>query len=187
MIQVANRLKEVREEKGFTIEAVAEKSGISAEDLLAFEDGSKLPDVTALMQLSKAYEMSIDRILYTGGDVPKYDESKAVYANVKPVTVQANPAGDTDEQGKSSVNDTGNPSGAGKGADKKASLLTHLVFPVLCVIIYIFLGVVGGFWHPGWMIFLGIPLYYALVFVTTKIGKNVDNAVQEYMDEENKK
>lgn len=173
MSQVATRLKEVREEKNFTIEAVAEKSGIAIEELQAFEEGSKLPDANALMQLSKAYEMSIDRILYSGSEMPKYDESKAVYANVKPATVEADA---TDKKAD-----------ATSGAGRKAGILTHLVFPVLCVIIYIFLGMAGGFWHPGWIIFLGIPLYYVLVFITSRIGKNVDNAVKEYMEEEEKK
>ncbi len=176
MSQVAKRLKEVREEKNFTIEAVSEKSGISTADLQAFEEGSKLPDVTALMQLSKAYEMSIDRILYTSSEMPKYDESKAVYANVKPSDASEDEA--VAKKGSANV---------GQVSAKKAGVLTHLVFPVLCIIIYIFLGVAGGFWHPGWMIFLGIPLYYALVFITSKIGKNVDSAVKEYMDEEEKK
>lgn len=175
MSQVATRLKEVREEKNFTIEAVAEKTGIAIEELQAFEEGSKLPDAGVLMQLSKVYEMSIDRILYSGSEMPKYDESKAVYANVKPVAVDAEDA--QKESGKK----------AESAPAKKASILTHLVFPVLCIIIYIFLGVSGGFWHPGWIIFLGIPLYYALVFITSRIGKNVDNAVKEYMEEEEKK
>lgn len=173
MSQVATRFKEVREEKNFTIEALAEKSSISVADLQAFEDGSKVPDVTALMQLSRAYEMSIDRILYSGSEMPKYDESKAVYANVKPATAEEKIDADITKHGNESA--------------KKASILTHLVFPVLCVAIYLFLGIAGGFWHPGWMIFLGIPLYYGLVFITSKLGKNVDSAVQEYMDEENKK
>ncbi len=178
MSQVAKRLKEVREEKGFSIEAVAEKSSISVEDLHAFEDGSKQPDVTALMQLSKAYEMSIDRILYTSSEMPKYDESKAVYANIKPSDASKDEAANVAKKGIANV---------GQAPGKKAGILTHLVFPVLCIIIYIFLGVVGGFWHPGWMIFLGLPLYYGLVFITSRIGKNVDSAVQEYMDEENNK
>lgn len=181
MSQVAKRLKEVREEKGFTIEAVAEKSSITTADLQAFEEGTKLPDVTALMQLSKTYEMSIDRILYSNSEMPKYDESKAVYANVKPVTPEADLVkNESGRKGTHNVSESVGTSG------KKVGVLTHLVFPVLCVIIYIFLGVVGGFWHPGWIIFLGIPLYYILVLVTSKIGKNVDSAVQEYMDEENK-
>lgn len=173
MSQVAKRLKEVREEKNFTIEAVAEKSGLAVEELQSFEEGSKLPDASALMQLSKAYEMSIDRILYSGNEMPKYDESKAVYANVKPTAPkEAEQSGDSIKKVKHSG---------------KASILTHLVFPVLCVVVYLFLGVAGGFWHPGWIIFLGIPLYYGLVLITSRIGKNVDSAVQEYMDEENKK
>ena len=173
MSQVAIRFKEVREEKGFTVEALAEKSSISVADLHAFEDGSKVPDVTALMQLSKAYEMSIDRILYSGSEMPKYDESRAVYANMKPATAEEKAHSDTVKQGIVPA--------------KKASVLTHLVFPVLCVIIYLFLGIAGGFWHPGWMIFLGIPMYYGLVFITSKLGKSVDSAVQEYMSEESKK
>lgn len=177
MSQVATRLKEVREEKNFTIEAVAEKSGIAIEELQAFEEGSKLPDAGTLMQLSKAYEMSIDRILYSGSEMPKYDESKAVYANIKPAVADA-------DNTQKEVNIKADATSA---LDRKASILTHLVFPVLCIIIYIFLGVAGGFWHPGWMIFLGIPLYYALVFITSKIGKNVDKAVKEYMEEEEKK
>lgn len=180
MNQVAERLKEVREEKGYTIEYVAKQTGIAAEDLQAFETDAKLPDVTALMQLSKAYEMSIDRILYKNSEMPKYDESKAVYANVKPTEVT-----DGKGNGGEAATKVNKQSEAAK-TKSKGSFLTHLVFPILCVIIYIFLGVVGGFWHPGWLIFLGIPLYYALVFITTRIGKSVDSAVQEYMDEENK-
>ena len=175
MSQVATRLKEVREEKNFTIEAVTEKTGIAIDELQAFEEGSKLPDAGALMQLSKAYEMSIDRILYTSNEMPKYDESKAVYANVKP--------GDTTNIDKEYAALAERYS----KSDRKAKILTHSVFPVLCVAIYLFLGIAGGFWHPGWMIFLGIPLYYGLVFITSHIGKHVDNAVKEYMDEEEKK
>lgn len=175
MSQVATRLKEVREEKNFTIEAVAEKTGIAIDELQAFEEGSKLPDAGALMQLSKAYEMSIDRILYSGSEMPKYDESKAVYANVKP--------GDTTRIDKEHAALVERRS----ASNKKIMILTHMVFPVLCVAIYLFLGIAGGFWHPGWIIFLGIPLYYALVFITSRIGKSVDNAVKEYMDEEEKK
>ena len=100
-----------------------------------------------------------------------------MYANVKAVAADIDDAQKENDKKADAISTSAN----------KAGILTHLVFPVLCIIIYIFLGVVGGFWHPGWMIFLGIPLYYALVFVTSRIGKNVDNAVKEYMDEEEKK
>lgn len=173
MNQIAKRLQEVREEKGYSIEEVSKRSGLATDVLEAFETGEKQPDVSALMQLSKVYEMSIDRIIYTNQELPKYNEASAVYANVKPsATARKEAQKETASQ---------------YIPEKKTGLLSHLVFPVLCVVIYIFLGAVGGFWHPGWMIFLGIPLYYGMVFITTRIGRGVDSAVQEYVDEENKK
>lgn len=33
-------------------------------------------------------------------------------------------------------------------------------YPVLCVIVYLFLGFFLFAWHPGWVVFLTIPLYY---------------------------
>lgn len=180
MIQVAERLKEVREEKGYTVEYVADKTGILADTLSLYESGEQLPDVTVLMKLSKVYEMSIDRMIYKNTEAPMYNEANAVYANVKPAGI---PGQDEKECLKPAM---GEKQSGEKATSKKARLLTYLVFPLLCVVIYIFLGVAGGFWHPGWLIFLGIPLYYLLVWLTSRIERNVDDAVQEYVDEENK-
>lgn len=33
-------------------------------------------------------------------------------------------------------------------------------YPILCVVAYLVLGFFFGAWHPGWIIFLTIPLYY---------------------------
>ena len=35
-------------------------------------------------------------------------------------------------------------------------------YPILCTMFYLFLGFCFGQWHPGWMIFLTVPLYYTL-------------------------
>lgn len=36
-------------------------------------------------------------------------------------------------------------------------------YPLLCVVVYLFLGFFMGLWHPGWIIFLTIPFYYWVV------------------------
>lgn len=36
-------------------------------------------------------------------------------------------------------------------------------YPVACAIIYLIMGFVFGWWHPGWVIFLTIPIYYWIV------------------------
>ena len=35
--------------------------------------------------------------------------------------------------------------------------------PILCLIIFLLLGFVWGFWHPGWLVFLLIPIMPFLV------------------------
>lgn len=36
-------------------------------------------------------------------------------------------------------------------------------FPILAVIAFLFIGYVWGLWHPGWLVFLTIPVYYGTV------------------------
>lgn len=33
-------------------------------------------------------------------------------------------------------------------------------YPIFITILYLLLGFVFGLWHPGWLVFLTIPLYY---------------------------
>ncbi len=33
-------------------------------------------------------------------------------------------------------------------------------YPIFITILYLLLGAVFGLWHPGWLLFLTIPLYY---------------------------
>ena len=35
-----------------------------------------------------------------------------------------------------------------------------LIFTTMATILYLVLGAVFGLWHPGWLLFLTIPLYY---------------------------
>lgn len=36
-------------------------------------------------------------------------------------------------------------------------------YPVLCALLYLLLGFWKHLWHPGWLIFLTIPIYYCLI------------------------
>ena len=51
-------------------------------------------------------------------------------------------------------------------AKEKASLpflIINNAFPLLVIIAYVLMGVLGNLWHPGWVVFLAIPFYYLLV------------------------
>jgi len=36
-------------------------------------------------------------------------------------------------------------------------------YPILCVILYLSVGFDYGWWHPWWLLFLTIPVYYMFV------------------------
>lgn len=50
----------------------------------------------------------------------------------------------------------------GEGGTTK-EVLRRFPFPVIIVIAYLVLGFVFNLWHPGWLVFLLIPLYYSLI------------------------
>ena len=48
---------------------------------------------------------------------------------------------------------------------KPKSPLMSFPYPILCVVVYLALGFVFGWWHPAWIIFLTIPFYYWIAAV----------------------
>ena len=40
---------------------------------------------------------------------------------------------------------------------------SHFAYPVLATLVFLCLGFFQFAWHPGWVVFLTIPLYYSLV------------------------
>ena len=47
-----------------------------------------------------------------------------------------------------------------KGFKAKANIFPY---PILCAIFYLVLGFDYGLWHPAWLLFITIPVYYMLV------------------------
>jgi len=52
------------------------------------------------------------------------------------------------------------------GSDESKSFLKLLPYPLFCAIVYMCLGFFLDWWHPGWLIFLTIPIWS--FFVSSK-------------------
>lgn len=162
-MDISKKLKEVRENKGLSIEELAEKTGKDIESVVGWEDGSITPSASDLIELSKTYEMTMDEMLYKDAALPDYDDENGVYMNgIMPV----------EDKRKRKVTFT------------NGEKITLLIFPVLCIIVFLILGIFMGLWNPGWIVFIMIPIYYGLVFILRTVGNNVDEAVEEYFEEE---
>ena len=60
---------------------------------------------------------------------------------------------------------------------KKQSVLWifNCIVPILCIAAFLLLGFLGGWWHPGWVVFFAIPLYYQTVAAVKKYKQERKN------------
>lgn len=55
--------------------------------------------------------------------------------------------------------------------DEYKPFLLAFPYPVFCAVMYLIMGFVWDLWHPGWIIFITIPIYYPLVNAILGRGK----------------
>lgn len=197
-IEIANRLVQLRKANNLSQEQLAEKVGVSRQAVSKWERAEASPDTDNLIILSKIYGISLDEMLFsedepelpttsieTTGTGTKQDEGyfgkggygtysggEGASTNPDGDEYSANPGGD-----RYGANSGGGGYGANSGWEgsesiayrKKISKLMHAFpYPVFITIIFLLLGFIFHLWHPAWLIYLTIPIYYT---VADSIGK----------------
>ena len=69
---VGERIKKLREAQDMTLEQVSKLAGIDAERLKAYEDGSAVPAIGAVIQLSRVLGSKMEGLLHGGGTVSEH-------------------------------------------------------------------------------------------------------------------
>lgn len=183
-LEIANRLLELRRNRGYSQEELAAKLGVSRQAVSKWERAESAPDTDNLIALARLYDISLDGLLlHTAGGAA----DQAVSAP------EEEPPGDSDAQdGDDEAREVFAAARAWDRAEdawerekskrfehtkeKLLLLLTlvlmavlplvchllHLgdVYAIIVVIVYLVLGFLIDYWHPGWLLFLSIPLYY---------------------------
>ena len=139
-IEIANHLVQLRKQHGYSQEALAEKLGLSRQAVSKWERAEASPDTDNLIALAKLYGMSLDELLLVPRQAEDAAKEKASALPVEETTPLAK-----------------------EGKKRQKSPWLELPFPILVGIVYIILGLRLNWWHPGWLLFLTIPLYYSLV------------------------
>lgn len=139
----ATRLQELRKRNGYSQEVLAEKIGVSRQSISKWERAESSPEIDNLMALAQIYGMTVDELLNT-------DKDKSVV-----VTKQKKPR---DIKGKlKSLLSKANDFGIYPQLAKKLLLFPY---PLIVTAVYIALSAVSHLWHPLWILFLTIPVYY---------------------------
>ena len=63
-VEIAQRLAELRRERGFSQEGLAEQLGLSRQAVSKWERSESSPDTDNLIALAKLYGVSLDELLY---------------------------------------------------------------------------------------------------------------------------
>ena len=166
--ELSARLAAVRKEHAFSQEQLAEKMGLSRQAVSKWERGESAPDTQNLIALAKLYGMSLDELL--GPEAPAHTEE--VYEEPPVLAETPVPAQTKKEERLARRNERRQALADGRAARAAQPLLypgAHRVWKLVPVwlivpVLYFALGFMAGAWHPTWVLFLLLPVYFGELF-----------------------
>lgn len=155
-LMIANRLLELRKMNGYSQDVLAEKIGVSRQAVSKWERAESSPDTDNLIALAALYGITLDDLLNTSKDAVK---------------VTVSPSKTKDYKGKlksifSKVNDFGL-------YPKTAATMLKFPFAIIIPILYVGLSFSFRLWHPLWIMFLAIPIYYRIAIACKANNRKV--------------
>jgi transcriptional regulator with XRE-family HTH domain len=192
-IEIANRLVELRKANNYSQEALAEKLGISRQAVSKWERAEASPDTDNLILLARLYGVSLDDLLKTDDEIPRpepetgdssaddnnEEKRRGDYVNISLKGIHViDEDGSEVRVGWDGIHIDETKSGESVHIDKDGVFVDGVKydanwfkghqrqkFPmvIIIVVVYILLGAFWGYWDPGWLIFLLIPIWYTLV------------------------
>ena len=152
-IEIANRLVNLRKNNNLSQEALAEKLGISRQAVSKWERAEASPDTDNLILLARLYGVSLDELLQTNDEIV--------------------PRTDIEDNGfKQNNTFNGNNQSTFNASDSTAAHALTGIITLAIVITYILIGCLFNAWHPGWVIFLFIPIWHSIVEAISKRNAN---------------
>ena len=142
-IDIANRLFELRKKNSLSQEDLAEKIGVSRQAVSKWERAEASPDTDNLILLAKLYDVSLDELLSTEEPVERRSET-------------------ADERAENEKKDRYEERFE-EEEESEESFWMRFPYPLFVTIIYLCLGFAFDIWHPAWILFISIPIYYSVV------------------------
>ena len=155
-LMTANRLQQLRKANGYSQDVLAEKLGISRQAVSKWERAESSPSVDNLIDLARLYGITVDEMLNTDGDrvviKTQNNTKKDIKGKLKSLISKANDFGIYPEL---------------------ARKLVKFPFFLVVTILYVVLCFVTKLWHPLWIMFLALPIYYQFALACKGGNKKV--------------
>ena len=168
--ETAQRLVELRKQHGLSQEALAERLYVSRQAVSKWERGEASPDTDNLIALAQLYGVSLDELLgvnvkqaqCNGEQDNEKDAHTRVYISDGCIKCYK---GDKETrvdiaEGHITVKKDGETA---EVIGKPASYLRRIPVPIIITVIYLVMGFAAELWHPGWIVFLLIPVIDSVI------------------------
>lgn len=176
-IENANRLAELRRTHGLSQEELAEKLGVSRQAVSKWERAESSPDTDNLIALAQLYGVTLDVLL--GLQLPQTPVPAEPAEYEAPDPEVAPEAASAPEVSEPCLDPECDPlpngsyyehaaQAAARAAEEEAAAAARdrehrrrrFPYPLVVTFAYLVLGFCFHLWHPGWIVFLTIPLFY---------------------------
>lgn len=160
-IEIANRLVKLRKQNNLSQEGLAEKLGISRQAVSKWERAEASPDTDNLILLARLYGISLDELLKTEDEIPRPDPERLDGEKLSGSEEYT----ELESFGDSKSSDSGQEDYVHVG-------FHHFPMWIVITVLYIIIGVMWNAWHPGWLLFLFVPIWHSLVEAIYKKNPN---------------
>ena len=178
IIELANRLAELRKQKGLSQEELADKLQVSRQAISKWERGEASPDTDNLIELAKIYEVSLDELVGLSSS-PKEEAKPEVKEGV---VIDDDGVHITDDEGNRVeisegtvhlYDENGERVVRGVNKTRRWSILISSVVTLTIVIIYLLLGSLLDLWSKAWVLFLLVAIIPSIfeAFERHSVGK----------------
>ena len=177
-IELANRLAELRKQKGLSQEELADKLQVSRQAISKWERGEASPDTDNLIELAKIYEVSLDELVGLSSS-PKEEAKPEVKEGV---VIDDDGVHITDDEGNRVevsegtvhlYDENGERVVRGINKTRRWSILISSVVTLTIVIVYLLLGSLLDLWSKAWVLFLLVAIIPSIfeAFERHSVGK----------------
>lgn len=176
-VEIANRLVQLRKQSNLSQEELAMRLGISRQAVSKWERAESSPDTDNLIALASLYKMSLDDLVHSdlppepAAYTPPYQQENTFTAEVPTLdgsyyVVKGEEEEEKEKEKEPVKQEESDPLPEGsfydtkEGKKQNESWLNQIPYPLAITTLYLILGFFLNQWHPGWLIFLTIPIHY---------------------------
>ena len=144
----SENLTSMRRKKGLTVDQVASFLDVSVDEVIDWEEGNKEPSHEQVQRLCTLLNTSEAELRNAHGF--KNGNSRGFSVNFGSDGIHVG----FGDKAKAEEN---------RARREKIKKWQNFPFALICVIGFMLLGLLLDMWHPGWLIFMLIPIYHSLV------------------------